>query len=79
MTANPFGSASDDSLVSETAIDTGQTELIMTPEQFDDLDNKVVRRLAAELDTDEVHGKMPRFVTRSAIAVQRSLDEYSEE
>ena len=77
MTTNPFGSVGNDRLVSETAIDTGQTELVFTREQFDNLDNKVVRRLAAEFDSD-VNGKSPRFVVRSALAVQRTLDEYAD-
>lgn len=79
MTTDPFGSIADDSLVEDTAISTGQTELVMTPEQFDALDNKVVRRLAAELDSDEIHGKRPRFVIRAGIAVQHSLSEYADE
>lgn len=78
-TQSPFGSAANDTLVSENAISTGQTELIMTREQFDALDNKVVRRLAASLNSEEIHGKRPRFVVRAAIAVQRSLDEYADE
>ena len=79
MTTNPFGSVSDSSLVEKTAIDTGQSELVMTREQFDNLDNKVVRRLAAEFDSDEINGKSPRFQSRAALAVQRTLDEYAEQ
>ena len=79
MTQNPFGSVSDSSLVEETAIDTGQPELVFTREQFDNLDNKVVRRLAAQFDSESVNGKSPRFQTRAALAVQRSLDEYADQ
>ena len=79
MSNNPFGSVSDSSLVEETAIDTGQTDLILTREQFDNLDNKVVRRLAAQFDSESVNGKSPRFQTRAALAVQRSLDEYADQ
>ena len=79
MSNNAFGSVSDSSLVEETAIDTGQTDLILTREQFDNLDNKVVRRLAAQFDSDSVNGKSPRFQTRAALAVQRSLTEYADE
>ena len=79
MSNNPFGSVSDSSLVSETAIDTGQTDLILTREQFDNLDNKVVRRLAAQFDSESVNGKSPRFQTRAALAVQRSLNEYADQ
>jgi len=79
MSNNPFGSVTDGRLVEETAIDTGQSDLIMTREQFDNLDNKVVRRLAAEFDSDDVNGKSPRFVTAAALAVQRSLNEYADE
>ena len=79
MNQNPFGSVGNDRLVSETAIETGQTELILTREQFDNLDNKVVRRLAAQFNGEDVNGKSPRFQTRAALAVQRSLDEYADQ
>ena len=78
MTTNPFGSIGNDTLVSQTAVDTDQSHLVFTKEQFDNLDNKVVRRLAAEFSSGEVNGKSPRFQTRAALAVQRTLDEFSE-
>lgn len=78
MSVNPFGSVTDDKLVSKTALDTGQTDLILTAEQFDNLSNTMVRRLAAEFNSDEVNGKSPRFVSRSALVCQRSLAEYTD-
>jgi len=76
MSTNPFGSVTDDTLVDETAIDTGQTHLVFTREELDRMDNQVVRRLAAEFDSSEIHGKSPRFQITAALAVQRSLSEY---
>lgn len=77
-TTRPFGSVRDDSLVSENALTTGQTDLILTGEQFDRMHSTVVRRFAAALDTDEVHGKVPRFVIRAALVRQRTLGEYAD-
>ena len=79
MTQNPFGDLSDASLVEETAIDTGQTELIVTREQFDKMDPHVRRRFAAKLQSDDINGKSPHFVVAQAIAVQRTLTEYANE
>jgi hypothetical protein len=76
MSIQPFGSVEDDKLVNKTALDTGQTELIVTGEQFDNMSNTMVRRMAAKLDCDEVNGKSPRLITRSALVCQRSLTEY---
>jgi hypothetical protein len=73
--SKPFGGIENSSLVEETAIDTGQTELILTRAEFEQLDPHVKRRFAAEFDGD-VNGKDPHFKIRAAIAVQRSLDEY---
>lgn len=79
MTQNPFGDLSDASLVDETAIDTGQTELIVTTERFEKMDPHVRRRFAAKLDSSDINGKSPHFVVSQAIAVQRTLTEYAEE
>jgi hypothetical protein len=75
MTDKPFGGLDSASLVDETAITTGQTDLILTREQFDKMDAHVRRRFAAEFDGD-VNGKDPHYRIAAAIAVQRTLSEY---
>lgn len=79
MSDKPFGGIEETSLVDETPLDTGQTELIFTRDELDAMSNTMIRRLASELETDEIHGKRPRFVITTALARQKSLTEYEEE
>lgn len=76
MSINPFGSVTDNRIVDETAIDTGQTELVFTADQLDNMSNTMLRRLAAELDTDAVNGKSTRIEIRAALACQKSLEDF---
>ena len=76
MSAQPFGSVTNDSLVSETAEANGDP--VFTAAELNRMSNTMVRRLAANADTDEIHGKSPRFQIESYFRVQRSLTEYSE-
>jgi len=78
MSAQPFGSVSDDSLVDETPIDTGQPHLVFTREELQKMSNTMIRRLASEFDSDSVNGKSPRFVIESALACQTDLSRYDE-
>ena len=64
------------SLVDETAIETGDTELIFTKEQFQNFDHNFIRNLAANANTDCVNGKSNRLELQSFFVRQRSLKEY---
>lgn len=66
-------------LVQETALDTGDTELIMTREEFEKLDQHMKRRLAGAANTDEVTGKSTLLEIQSFCVRQRSLSEYAED
>ena len=44
-------------LVDKTALDHGETDLILTTEQAERMDATVLRRFAAESESEEVHGK----------------------
>jgi len=87
-TQNPFGSAGDDTLVDETAIDRDHKdlfglskdmgELVFTREQLDAMDTQLLRRLAAQADTSEIHGKSLRLEYVEFFGCQRSLSEYEE-
>lgn len=64
-------------LVQETALDTGDTDLIFTKEQFDRLDQHMKRRIAGAASTDEVTGKSTLLEIQSYAVCQRSLMEYA--
>ncbi len=66
-------------LVPETAIDTGDDELIMTAEEFDRLDQHMKRRLAGAANTDAISGKSTLLEVKNYIVRQRTLAEYAEE
>ncbi len=64
-------------LVQETAIETGDTDLIMTAEQFDKLDQHLKRRIAGAANTDEITGKSTLLEVSSFCVRQRTLTEYA--
>jgi len=64
------------SLVDETAVDTGDGHLIMTPEAFDNIDPQFRRRLAAAANTDEINGKSTALETRFYFCRQYTLDDF---
>lgn len=69
-------------LVQETALDTGDTDLIMTKEQWDKIkesDQHFCRRLAGAASTDEVTGKSTLLEIQQFVVCQRSLSEYAED
>jgi len=66
------------SLVDETAVDTGDGHLIMTPEAFDNIDPQFRRRLAAAANTDEINGKSTALEMKYYFCRQRSLTDYVE-
>jgi len=65
-------------LVPETALDTGDDDLIMTAEQFDRLDQHVKRRIAGAANSDAVSGRSTELEIKSYVVRQRTLAEYAE-
>jgi len=65
-------------LVPETAIDTGDTDLIMTREEWEPLDQHVKRRIAGAASSDAVSGRSTELEMRSYVVRQRTLTEYAE-
>jgi len=66
-------------LTEETAIESGDTDLICTKEQFEQLDQHVKRRFAAAANSDEINGKSVDLEYRSFFVRQRTLNEYAED
>lgn len=66
-------------LVQETALDTGDTDLIFTKEQFDRLDQHMKRRIAGAASTDEVTGKSTLLEIKSYSVCQYSLTDFSDD
>jgi len=65
-------------LVSETALDRGETELILTTEQAQNADTTLLRRLAAASESSEVHGKSVRLQQVQYVACQYTLSDFVE-
>jgi len=66
-------------LVPETALDTGDTHLILTGEEFDRLDQHVKRRFAGAANTDAISGRSTELEARSYLVRQYTLSEFTEE
>lgn len=66
-------------LVQETALDTGDDDLVMTAEEFDNLDQHMKRRMAGAANTDEISGKSTLYEIKSFFCRQRSLEDYNNE
>jgi len=69
-------SASSLSLVSETAVDADDSDLVFTPDDFDNFDAQFKRRLAAAADSDEVNGRSTKLEQRAYHVGQHTLDEF---
>ena len=65
-------------LVEQTALETGDHDLIMTREQFDKLDQHMKRRIAGAANTDEITGKSTLLEVKSYCVRQRTLTEYND-
>lgn len=61
-------------LVTETALDNG--DIVLTTEEANQYDNKVLRRLAAEANTDAISGRDVALEWYSYFARQRTLSDY---
>ena len=75
-TQNPFGSVSEDRLVDEVAADNGDP--IFTKAELNSMSNTMVRRLAANAETDLINGKSPRMLIECYFTCQRDLSEFCE-
>ena len=78
MSTKHPGSPSTFSIVNETALDTGDTHLICTGEEFDNYDQHFKRRIAGAANTDEITGKSTRLEIRAYCVRQRTLSEYAD-
>lgn len=65
-------------LVQETALDTGDTDLIMTKEQFEKLDQHMKRRMAGAANTGEISGKSTLLEIRSFVVRQYTLSDFND-
>jgi len=63
-------------LVTETALDNGDP--VLTTEEAERYDSKVLRRMAAEADTEAISGRDVALEWYSYFARQRTLTEYIE-
>jgi len=61
-------------LVSETAIDNGDP--VLTTEEGERYSNKVLRRMAAEANTDEISGRDVKLVWVNYFCRQKTLTDY---
>jgi len=62
-------------IVTESAIETGDP--VLTTEEVQRIDNKVLRRMAAEANTDAVSGRSVALEWQSFFGRQRTLTEYT--
>lgn len=74
MTTNPFGSVTDNRIVNETALSNGDP--VFTKEELDRMSNTMLRRLAANADTDEINGKSLRLEIVSYFRCQKSFEDF---
>lgn len=75
-TQSPFRDNSTLRIVDETAIENGDD--VYTLDELDKMDPQLLRRLAANANTDCIHGKSVHLEIRSYFARQRTLSEFSE-
>lgn len=64
-------------LVEENCVTANEPDsLVLTTEEVDRYDTKVLRRLAAASESDAIHGKSTVLEMRSFLTGQRTLQEY---
>ena len=76
MSASPFRDMSELRIVDETALDVGDTHLIFTRDELNRMSNTMLRRLAANANTDVINGKSTRLEIVSYLNCQKSLIEF---
>jgi len=65
-------------LVSETALDNDETELILTTEQAKNADPTLLRRFAAASESDEVNGRSVKLEMLGYFTCQYTLSDFVE-
>jgi len=65
-------------LVSETALDRGETELILTTEQAKNADPTLLRRFAAASESEEVDGRSVKLEMLGYFTCQYTLSDFVE-
>jgi hypothetical protein len=65
-------------LVSETALDKGETELILTTEQAEKADPTLLRRFAAASESEEVNGRSVKLEMVQFFTCQYTLSDFVE-
>jgi len=65
-------------LVSETALDKGETELILTTEQAKNADPTLLRRFAAASESEEVNGRSVKLEMLGYFTCQYTLSDFVE-
>ena len=65
-------------LVDETALDRGETELILTTEQAQNADPTLLRRFAAASESDEINGKSVKLAIQGYLMCQYTLTDFAE-
>ena len=74
MSTQPFRDTGTLRITDQKATETGDP--VFTLEEVKRMDTKLLRKLAAEANTDVVHGKSTRLEQISFFACQKTLDEY---
>ena len=62
----------------ETALDRGETELILTTEQAQNADPTLLRRFAAASESDEINGKSVKLQMIGYFTCQYTLKDFQE-
>jgi len=65
-------------LVDETALERGETDLILTTEQAKNADPTLLRRFAAASESDEVNGRSVKLEIIQFCACQYTLSDFVE-
>jgi len=65
-------------LVNETALDRGETELILTTEQAENADPTLLRRFAAASESDEINGRSVKLEMLAYCTCQYTLSDFVE-
>lgn len=66
-------------LVDENCVTAGEPEdMIFTTEQVASFDTKVIRRLAAAAESDEIHGKSTKLLMQAYFKGQYTLNDFAE-
>ena len=64
-------------LVDKTALDHGETDLILTIEQAERMDATVLRRFAAASESEQIHGKSTKLEILSFLTCQYTLSDFA--